>query len=260
MSRLSLAILALLSFCLSGYAQTSAQVSNPTARKFDEFGDIQISDLKARLDNFAIQLQNEPATKGFILVYRSRRDLPGIGYRYAHRMRQYMIATRGIDETRVIAIDGGETDCLRQEFWIAPPGTAPKPRADAYQRNYTDFDSARKFDEISWGSDDEVAGVFPGELEAFADALRAEPRASAYVIAYSQYYVQRGSYEENGKQKPYLQKYRDPRGPSQRVLTQVSHHLREEFHIPASRIHSIDGGFRKWGAVELWIVPRGEHS
>jgi hypothetical protein len=35
------------------------------ARKFDEFGDIQESELKARLDNFAIQVQTEHGTKGF---------------------------------------------------------------------------------------------------------------------------------------------------------------------------------------------------
>jgi hypothetical protein len=31
------------------------------------------------------------------------------------------------------------------------------------------------------------------------------------------------------------------------------------FGILPSRIHLIDGGYRKWRGVELWIVPPGEH-
>src|SRR5215212_4401432 len=82
------------------------------ARKFDEFGDIEYSDKIARLDNFAIQLQNEPNARGFIIVYRSRRDLPGISNRYALWMKNYMVMTRGLDKERIATVDGGEAGCL----------------------------------------------------------------------------------------------------------------------------------------------------
>src|SRR6185503_8202733 len=36
------------------------------ARKFDEYGNIRFNDEKARLDNYAIQLQNEPTAQGTI--------------------------------------------------------------------------------------------------------------------------------------------------------------------------------------------------
>jgi len=42
-------------------------------RQFDEFGDINCEDEMARLDNFAIQLQNEPAAKGVMIFYGGRR-------------------------------------------------------------------------------------------------------------------------------------------------------------------------------------------
>ena len=42
-------------------------------RKFDEFGDINCESEMARLDNFAVQLQNEPAMKGIIVFYGGRR-------------------------------------------------------------------------------------------------------------------------------------------------------------------------------------------
>ncbi len=238
----------------------SAQTKNDVARKFDEFGDALVTDIKARADNFAIELQNNPAAKGFIVVYRSRRDVPGISYRYAHRIQGYLVMTRGIEKNRVIAIDGGEADCLIQEFWIVPPGTALTPRSDAYQRNFTDTDSVQKFDELTWGGDDLAPGVWSEELEAYATALRAQPGARACVMAYGGYYVQRGSYEEDGKQRRSSQIDRDPPGTARKVLKQAQRLMVREYHFSPSRIRLTNGGYRKWGSIELWIVPRGEHS
>ena len=260
MSRLSLAILVFFFSWLIGQAQPSAQANNQVARKFDEFGDALVTDIKARADNFAIELQNNPAVKGFIIVYRSRRDVPGISYRYAHRIQDYLVLTRGIEKGRVVAVDGGEADCLMQEFWIVPPGTTPTPRSGAYQRNFTDTDSVQKFDELTWGGDDLAPGVWSGALEAYATALRAQPRARAYVIAYAGYYSQRGSFEEDGKQKRYSQIERDPPGTARKVLKQAQRLLVREFRFSPSRIRLTDGGYRKWGSIELWIVPRGEHA
>lgn len=268
MSRPRLVILTL--FCVAAMAGASqiahaqgerdkVQTDNKMARKFDEFGDIVISDLKARLDSFAVQLQNEPLSKGFILVYRLRRDLPGLSYRYAHRMEDYLVNTRGIEKERVVAIDGGEADSFAQELWIVPPGTAPIPRSDAYQKQVVDIDSVRKFDELRWEGEDASPGVHAGGLEAYAVALRAEPHALAYVIVYPTYYIQRDSYADNGKRQRHWQTYRDPPGTARKILTEARGLLMKEFHIASTRIRLIDGGYRKRGGVELWIVPQGEH-
>jgi hypothetical protein len=249
----------LLSWVLLAQSNTTAQSGNQAARKFDEFGDALVTDIKARADNFAIELQNNPVAKGFIIVYRSRRDLPGISYRYAHRIRDYLVMTRGIPNARVVAIDGGESDCLVQEFWIVPPGTTLTPRSDAYQRNFVDKDSAQKFDELSWGGDDLSPEIWAAELEAYAAALRDQPRARACVIAYGGYYVQHVSYEEDGRWKRSSQIDRDPPGTARKVLRQARRLLVREYHLVPSRIHLTDGGYRKWGGIELWIIPRGEH-
>ena len=57
-------------------------------------------------------------------------------------MEDYLVNSRGIETERVVAIDGGEANSFAQELWIVPPGTAPTPRSDAYQRNFVDTDSA----------------------------------------------------------------------------------------------------------------------
>src|SRR5438105_3818791 len=123
------------------HTNTGAQTDKNLARKFDEFGDVQYSDLIARLDNFAIQLQNEPASKGFIVVYRTRRDLPGLNNAIALRSKDYLIDARGVARDKIVTVDGGEADCQIQELWIVPVGTTPTPRPDAYQRYFPAFDS-----------------------------------------------------------------------------------------------------------------------
>jgi len=152
-----------------------------------------LQDIKARADNFAIELQNNPMTKGFIIVYRSRRDLPGLSFRYADRIREYLVSTRGITEDRLVAVDGGESQCLMQELWIVPPKHSTHSTTRCYKRNFDDVNAARKFDEIPIGRRARLT------LTGFADALLAEPRSRAYLIAYRQYYVERGSFEDSGK-------------------------------------------------------------
>jgi hypothetical protein len=74
-----LILIFLVFYSLTGLSlSSSGQSQNSEARKFDEFGDVYPSDMAARLDNFAVALQNEPTTNGFVFAYRSRRDLPGL--------------------------------------------------------------------------------------------------------------------------------------------------------------------------------------
>jgi diadenosine tetraphosphate (Ap4A) HIT family hydrolase len=240
----------LLAICLVLFFSSllQAQSSGQAARKFDEFGDIQMSDLKARLDNFAIQIQQEPGTRGFIITYRSHRDLPGLSSRLASPAKEYLINNRLIPAERIVTVDGGEAECLMYEFWIVPAGAAPKPRGDAYQRHFVDTTSAWKFDEYyyplfdEYDEGDSVAG---NSLEAFAEVLRKLPRSQAFILAYPQHHVERSS---------------DPPNAALRMLKAVKAELVRKYKIAPSRIKVMNGGYRKLRQVELWIVPRGEHA
>lgn len=246
----------------------SAQTKTDVALKFDEFGDVQYSDLIARLDNFAIQLQNEPASKGFILAYRTRRDLPGLSNRIALRSKDYLINSRGVARGRVVTVDGGEADCQVQQLWIVPPGTAPTPRADAYQRYFPDLDSPRKIDEYgfetptrssrlgSWSGDERDAEY----LEAFAVQLRKEPRTTACIIVYAQYNPRPGLVDYNGDYEPVRDVRLDPPGTARKRLDTEKRRLTRIYGFHSGRVRTINGGYRKRRTVELWIVPRGEHS
>jgi hypothetical protein len=99
----------------------------PKSHKFDEYGNIRFNDEKARLDNFAIQLQNEPTATGYIIGYGS---CDAEGQTRANRAKDYLVNTRGIDASRIVVVDGGCTPELLVQLWIAPQG-APAPTGDA---------------------------------------------------------------------------------------------------------------------------------
>jgi hypothetical protein len=96
--------------------------------KFDEIGEIQRDDEKARLDVFAIELQNSPGAQGYIIGYGGRVKRFGTGQSRAQRARDYVVTTRGIDASRIVVIDGGTRDTGSTQLWIVPTGaTPPRP-------------------------------------------------------------------------------------------------------------------------------------
>jgi len=111
----------------------SASAPPQQGRAFDEFGDINCEDEMARLDNFAIQLQNEPSAKGLIVFYggklfRGRLPKRGEAAARAARLKTYLVQRRGVRADQVMMMDGGYDQVWRVVLWIVPPGaTLPKP-------------------------------------------------------------------------------------------------------------------------------------
>ncbi|HZH29466.1 MAG TPA: hypothetical protein VEY11_01625 [Pyrinomonadaceae bacterium] len=237
-------LLSLISLLFACTAQ--GQTNIEPARKFDEFGDVDASDIIARLDSLAIALQNEPHARAFIIVYRTRRDLPGLSNRYAHRMRGYLIESRGIEPRRVVTVDGGVASCLTQELWLVPVGATPQPRADVYSNHFAyeayKFDEhyyARPNDPVEIGYWVDASTDLHVYLEAYALALQKEPRATAYLVAYTSAESDRAAFAAE-------------------MLRRERDFLIRQYGIKAARIKTVNGGRRKWRGMELWIVPPGE--
>ena len=105
---------------------------NPN-RNFDEVGDIGCESEMARLDNFAIHLQQEPTMKGVIIFYggRVRGRLPKRGEAAARaaRLKPYLVDRRGIPADHVTVINGGYAKDWHVELWVIPlEMTPPDPR------------------------------------------------------------------------------------------------------------------------------------
>lgn len=262
-SRLA-ALLFAASFSLCSAGSVFAQAGVPGAQKYDEFGDVPLSDIGARLDNFANELQARPNAKGFVIAYRSRRDLPGLSGRLVNWMRELLINNRALPAERVIGVDGGVAGCIVQELWIVPAGATPKPRGEAYHNEFEDTESTRKFDEVSFHTPGNMPESYSQtvylSLEGFANALRKHPRSGAHLIAYAGHWID--SWEEgSGKRRKWRRRVNaDPPGTARRELASVKAALVKSYGIQASRIKVVDGGHRKWSSMELWIVPRGEHA
>jgi len=95
------------------------------ARKVDEYGNIRFNDEKARLDNYAIELQNDPTSQGYLICYGGRKGRAGEGQRRCDRAKDYLVTTRGIDASRIVTVDGGYKEELAVELWVVPSGATP---------------------------------------------------------------------------------------------------------------------------------------
>jgi PKD domain len=96
-----------------------------TARKVDEYGNIRFNDEKARLDNFAIELQNDPTSQGYLICYGGRKGRAGEAQARCDRAKNYLTTTRGIDASRIVTVDGGYRENLTVELWVVPSGATP---------------------------------------------------------------------------------------------------------------------------------------
>lgn len=98
------------------------------AREFDECNNCTFDDQKARLDNLGVELQNDPASIGYVIAYGGRTSPIGQTARLMTRARDYLINERGIDGSRIVIINGGFREADSVELWIVPRGATP-PRA-----------------------------------------------------------------------------------------------------------------------------------
>ena len=94
------------------------------AREFDECNNCTFDDQKARLDNLAVELQNDPTTRAYIIAYGGRMSPVGQVEKLMNRAREYMITQRGIDASRLTIVNGGYREEDSVELWIVPSGAA----------------------------------------------------------------------------------------------------------------------------------------
>lgn len=100
----------------------------PGPIKFDDFESLAFDDDKARLDAFAIELQNKPDAQGYIIMYQgtdkiSKRD-KNVD-KLSKRTLDYLVKVRGVDPRRIVITNWGTRPKTSYELWIVPPGAQP---------------------------------------------------------------------------------------------------------------------------------------
>ncbi|HKO61512.1 MAG TPA: hypothetical protein VJV03_10160 [Pyrinomonadaceae bacterium] len=99
--------------------------AEPDVFWLDRYGNIAWDDEKARLDNFAIQLMNNPNDIGYLYVNAGRVSCKGEAQARAVRAKNYMTKVRHADWNRIIWRDIGYGDEFHVSIWLAPRGTPP---------------------------------------------------------------------------------------------------------------------------------------
>ncbi|HEX8891032.1 MAG TPA: hypothetical protein VF779_17925, partial [Pyrinomonadaceae bacterium] len=105
----------------------TCKVKCPTyaCKKFDEYNDLKFDDEKARLDNFASALQDDPSATGYYFIWGT---CEGEGQRRADRAMDYLYKRRKINTEQRVKVKV-MPDCyqhLRVELYVCPLGL-PEP-------------------------------------------------------------------------------------------------------------------------------------
>ena len=239
MRRTLFAISLLFALCVSAYAR---QIG---ARKFDEFGDIYTSDLKARLDAFVIELQNAPDARGVIVFYGAKNKFPGWPMRRAGMAVDYLVNSRRLGASRVSTINGGLRDDTLFELWVVPPGAELNVKPFDISLLMSGEKTAQPFDRfvvIERGDMDMSEDGDPYADSAFlyrqlAEVLRSDPALRGCVIGYTS--------------------RRGPLKAGRRMASRAKLTIAKSHAIDVGRVVALGGGRRDFKMIELWLVPPG---
>ncbi len=107
--------------CNRTASETAGIQDVPKPRQVDTFGNIPNDDVKARVDNFYIELNNEPNSQGYIISYGTDKEI-------ARREKQIRdaIKFRKYEPSRVTFVRGGDRGSgVETTFWVVPAGAQP---------------------------------------------------------------------------------------------------------------------------------------
>jgi hypothetical protein len=109
--------------CATTESETAGVATVPRPDLVDEFGRAVDDDIKARVDNFYIQLNNNPTAQGYIINYGTPAQIRA---RRAQIMRA--INFRSYDQSRVVFVDGPNTGMgVNTRFYLVPAGAEIPP-------------------------------------------------------------------------------------------------------------------------------------
>jgi hypothetical protein len=237
-----------LTFGQAALAQEVATIADAqpnAARKVDEYGKIGHCDMSARLDNLAMELQNEPQSKALIVGYDRKGEAHSRADWYLKVSRFYLINSRGIEPSRVAIVNGGSRDGkdVVTELWLVPDGAeppVPMPATDKYAAK----DFSGKFD--SYVTDDQIyreiiemgySGTEISQSE-FAEKMKEQPDSNGYLVI-----------RTSKKSVP---------GAWRRIARREEQLLQKDYNIEARRLKSVNGGQIEgdYAEVQLWILPK----
>jgi hypothetical protein len=219
-------------------AQTATPKPPDSPVKFDEYGYIGGCDHSARLDNLAIQLQNDPGGEAQVVYHGPE----GAGKYTLEIIKDYLVNSRGIVEDRIHSIYGGPNDDLKEpriQLWVAPLGSLPPPLTRYVNKIDTFsglFDDSPRWDGIS--GDGGTGPPVPDTTgPSFAEMLSKRKNTMPYIVAFNGVEASPGAW---------------------RRVAQLEIERLENFGLESGRLKVIYGGTAEETKIQLWILP--EHA
>jgi hypothetical protein len=244
MNRIFTASLLLALVCAPAFARRRQQPAAP--RLIDSFGEINWSDLIARLDNFTVELRNEPGSKGVVVFYSAKQKFPAWPRRRADASLDYLVNTRGLDASRLSILNGGLREETTFELWVVPPGAElPLKPFDVSllmtgERTPLPLDRFFVIErggrlETEYGGESNPTSV--GLFTYFAEVLKQAPSLRGCVIGYAS--------------------RRGPLAAGRRIAALAKLTMAKSHAVDVSRVVALGGGRRDYKTIELWLVPPG---
>lgn len=207
---------------------------------FDEYGSIGGCDHSARLDNLAIEVQNNPNLKAYLVYYGPE----SISEVTLDILKDYLINSRGIGEDRLTTIYSGANSNPNEpriQLWLAPRG-APPPELVRYESKVETFNGLfteqERWESIYFGEGEATGPPVPDvSLPTFIDMLKERQDTRAYIVAFG-----------GTESAP---------GAWHRVSQLESERLQSK-GVTSNRIKIIYGGSYKESdgtKIQLWILP-----
>jgi hypothetical protein len=107
--------------CTTTASETAPVAGLPVPRDVDQFGAATNDDIKARVDNFYIALNNEPGSMGYVINYGTPAQI-----RARRAQITKAIAFRKYDASRIVFVDGPDSGGgIMTKFVLVPPGATP---------------------------------------------------------------------------------------------------------------------------------------
>ena len=88
---------------------------------FEQYGLVSSDAEEAILDNFAIQLSNDPNLTGYVVVRRGRYSAK-VAAKKLRYIKNYLVKRRGIPANRVSAFEGKRNRDYTIELYLVPQG------------------------------------------------------------------------------------------------------------------------------------------
>jgi hypothetical protein len=172
--------------CQTYYSETVALAETPKPVLFDELPTAAACEYgNARLDSFFAELNNNPESQGYIVIYATPERVGAAGNR--EQLARNFMRFRNFDPSRITFVRGPYRKNAITQFWRVPPGSAAPDLlpadAAAPPEASPKTDSSKPYIFATRYSDGLPECQVPMyDLKAYAEVLNSEPRSRGRVV------------------------------------------------------------------------------